>query len=294
VQAQSGKGPMRAPLYLVFGALAAILLAFVSGWWVESATLVQGSSVQAMEVTTFELGDSLQRECSLGANQAYCLDGGISRSGQVGCLPTGSPSYADCGLDNTGTLYDHAELWMYACTSWSVLAAAFAVAPLLRSPRRIRPPESVWRAMALAAAAAAILAPVTIAAYQPMELGHDFAASGGATTQSGVTNTFWGTFSGNSSCTSGSPCKLHVTWGAGIGWYSSLVAAGLLILAALLPTRPNKEPVASPAPRAEVLKARTMFRWKRPVPRRSTDNCLLLVCLLKPFQEYPDSAANPR
>ena len=213
-------------------AAAGIALAIVGqavGWWIISTDVnpwtITGHEYHFEATTSFLPGADYRFWCSVN-NTSMPGWGPICPATQ----PAGAAGpYVDPIVPQTatGALFGFLDLFMWITGLIAAGGVVAGAAHLALSARRPKTPRNFAWILLLVAGALALGAPVGVAFAQPAAYVYDH--PGGAS----AVHSFWG------SCQSSSDpsvCGINATqtWGAGPGWYLSLSAGGLFVVAGVV------------------------------------------------------------
>jgi ABC-type branched-subunit amino acid transport system permease subunit len=155
---------------------------------------------------------------------------GQAVSGQVATLGGPFPGhfsknvsdYAEQGLTRTGQLYEAVQLLVLSAIIVGAVGGFLALAPRAPSMRR----KGVATSLLLACAVLALVAPIALVDLQPSALRQDPTGFNVPWNSPGAS--FFG------SCTYGQCGRNFGSWGPSWGWYLSVAAAALMVIAALV------------------------------------------------------------
>jgi hypothetical protein len=158
-------------------------------------------------------------------------------SSSMGTGTSGSQLYSNAGLVHVGHLYQAVlgVLVVAALAGFAAMVLGYLGAlGTFRSRRYMQ----ITLVLTIISAGGAILLPALVAASQPSAFtadGTGFSGAAGAGCGTGTTpcNSFWGSVSGGGTT---------VSWGADVGWYLSVAAAVLLVIALVQFLQTRKSP----------------------------------------------------
>ncbi len=229
----------RAVIIIAFGALGvAFVFASLSvGWWSISTDVnpwtIAGHEYHFEATSTFLPGPSYNLRCTVNDSSMPGFGYVCSVTGQSGILQPYSP-----GDPNTAPLFEDLVPLIWTAAIIALGGLAMLTAHFVLSRRNRRTPLRFGWVVLLVAAALTLAGPIVVLLSLPPALLKDHMGSSSAVTS------FWG------SCQSVSDpnvCGINATqsWGAGPGWYLSVGAGALLIVAGAMSWKETIRKVAA-------------------------------------------------
>ena len=226
-------------LALAVTAVVLLLASLGLGWW-QSQTVVDpwtlgGHEYRFQALTTYLPGSEYRVECDTNDSSMPGWGYICSAAGSNGFLNPYS-STIEPSPSLAATYASLEALILFTIVLAGLGAGLLCVAWLTGQSRRAS--RFGWFIL-LAAAFLALATPLWLSLEQPAAIGRDGLSTSSVPGGSGTAGSFWG------SCSpSGPPCpgsNTTMSWGAGVGWYLSLVASTSLFASALAIRRRRTE-----------------------------------------------------